>query len=622
MSAGCGLDGLSGGPPVTASTTVIMLLLISAFVVLCPMASGENRQLPASDRALELIHAGHSEEAVALLNSALKDTPADLKARLLLGEIYVKAGEIGKAEQEFRESVRLHPQSATAAMALGKFYVARSSFAAAEQVLAEAAEQHPAILEFHEQLALTLAAEHKYTDAARHIRLVSAPLDPAARVRYFRLAASIHSGLGERGAAARAMERALSAMPDDTQLRFITALTEADAAEWKACIRNVGPLFQDHPSPETGLLLLRAQLSGGEDFTSTLARLRDFDLADAQRLELRVQSAELLASANQHREAAEELEQALEISKENQAILYNLAVEQYAAGQYEHAIQTVNGLIQRAESAEVDELAGDIEERRGNASLAIHHHQDAVALAANEERYRLSLGATLIEYGDYGGAAEVFQKATALFPNSARSYVGLGMADYLIEKYDDSVSALIRAGELDGSGRVLAYLGATQMDSAAGPSPTAVNFICGRANLHSDNSVANTWCAALLFRRSYLAGNTSAARAAIPGLRNAVRLAPSDPTANCTLGRALAWTEQLRDARRWLEACVRLRPDSSEDRYRLSQVYRSLGMTQSADEQVVLIGKLNAERNEKEAMAQKFAREMSAAPASSNGPSK
>jgi len=594
------------------SIAIAALFLISVSVVLCPIASSETGKLSISERVAQLVQAGQTGQAVALLNSILVKNPLNLKARLLLAEVYTKSGDANKAEQEFGNALRLHPESAAAALALCEFYIVRSEFASAQHVLTDAVQRHPQVGELHNQLAVVLAAEHKYKDAAAQIRLVTPPRNPVARVRYFRLAASIHSGLGERVAAARAVEAAVSATPNDYQLRLITALAEADAEEWRSCIRNIAPVFAKHPSQEVGLILLRAQLADHADYTSTLATLRQLDLPDDRRSELLVHLGELFASADKHREAAEEFAAALKMRNgADSTLTYNLAVEEYADGEYQQALAIAQSLRQKTQSAEVEDLAADIEEQSANASAAIRDHQNAIALAPDEERYRLSLGAALLRYGDYKGAADVFQQSVGLFPSSVRSYVGLGLADYLVEKYDDSVAAFLHAAELDGgSGRVLGYLGATQMDSAAGPSSAAVNFICNRAESGSEDSVAMAWCGALLFRKAYLSGNRSAMVEVIPRLRTALKLAPSDPVANCSLGRALAWIQRSAAARSFLENCVRLRPDSTEDHYHLGEVYRSLGLRHKAEEQAAVITKINAARDEKAAMAQKFTSEM------------
>jgi tetratricopeptide (TPR) repeat protein len=185
------------------------------------------------------------------------------------------------------------------------------------------------------------------------------------------------------------------------------------------------------------------------------------------------------------------------------------------------------------------------------------------------------------------------------------------MADYFLEKYDDSVAAFLRADKLDnGSGRPLGYLGATQMENSSGPSQAAVDAICARADSDTKASNAVIWCGALLFRKAYLAGDRSAAPGIVARLRRAAKLAPDDPVTNCSLGEALQWAEQSAEARHWLEICVKQRPDSAEDHYRLSRVYQELGMKQAVAEQAKFSETNNVQPDQHQAITDKFAHEM------------
>jgi len=604
--------------PETATRTTSLLFLATLIVVaVSPAAARAGARAEAGrssveEQARKLVETGQTGEAERILRQALDAHPADLDARLLLANIYAGSSELSQAEHEFREAVRRHPESARAALAMGNFYVSTGSLNQAEQVFSQAVRRYPQVNELRTQLTVVLAGEHKYKEALVHLRLIGKPNDPALLVRNYRLAASIYSGLGDKSGAAHNMESALAVMPANLQLRLLASLTEADAEDWRACARDVAPLFAENPIPKTGLLLLHAQLATHQDFTRTLQTLRALNLPDDQRLDLRVHSAEVLASADQHESAAQEFQDAVAISNPvDPTLLYNLAVEQYAASEFEKAESTLDQLRREQDSAEIEDLAADIEERRGDSAAALRSHQNAVTLAPNEERYRLALGAALMKYHAYEPAAEAFEQATRLFPYSARAYVGLGMAEYLIEKYDESVSALLRAAQLDSnSERVLNYLGATQAESPAGPSPSALDAICGRAQTHPRSSIPATWCGALLFRKAYLAGDQPGARSAIQRLRFATTLAPKDPIANCFLGRALMWTGQNAEARHLLEVCVQLRPESAEEHYRLSRLYQELRLKQAAAEQDALASRLSEQPDRDEDVAQKLAREM------------
>jgi predicted Zn-dependent protease len=604
--------------------SIATILLLSALMVFIGTANTSESVMAAgtseksvTERARELVHGGHTDEAVQLLRATLETSPRDLDARLALANIYAGIHQDDEAQQEFREALRLHPGSPSAEIALGTFYANTGALVAAEKVLDASVREHPKLSEARAELALVEAREHKYKDAEANLRLVAPPADREGRVGFYRLSASIQTGLGQSGAAAHAMEQALQAMPQDETLQLLTAVAEAEAGEWQACLRNVGPLYKSHPTYNAGVILLKAQLAIHQNFESTLQTLDGLDLPPEKKLELRVNLGELLAGANRHEEAAKEFLAASEIAGgHDETLLYNLAVEQYDAGQLDNALATVTALRSEKDSAEVEDLAGDIEGQKGDLAAAVRSHETAVSLAPQEERYRLSLGAELLEYGAYQRAASIFQQAAELFPKSSRIYVGLGMATYYIERYDDSVSAFLRADKLDGgSGRALTYLGATQMDSSIGPSPAAVEAICRRAALAPAEPIGVKWCAALVFRQAYLANHQAAAPDIIRRLREAARLAPDDPVADCSLGHALEWTQQLAEARHWLEICVRLRPDSAEDHYRLSRVDEALGLKQQAAEQADLTEKANAAQDQRQSLAQQFAREGFSEPA-------
>ena len=571
-------------------------------------------QPPVTQRAGQLAHTGRTEEAIALLLATLAARPNDLDVRLTLADIYARANQEEQAERQFREALRLHPDSSSAALALAEFYIAQGTLVPAQKVLSEALQQHPTLTQAHTQLALVFARQHKFQEAHAQITLVPVPVAPKARVPYFRLLASIDSGVGDTHGAAHAMEQALRANPADRELQLVAAIAEADAGEWTTCIRDIAPLFKEHPDSRSGLVLLRAELASHADFAPTLQGLRILKLPANQALALRIHSAELLAAADRHVEAIAELQQALRIAGlGNETLVYNLAVEQYDARQLDATVATLTTLRAQGDSAEVEDLMGDVDEQRGDRAAAILCHENAVRLAPQDERYRLSLGAELLKFQEYQAAISVFQQAAELFPNSARVYVGLGMASYFIEQYDESVADFLRADRLDGgAGRALSYLGATQMDNPGGPVPAALDAICERAHSGSPQPVAVAWCSALLFRKAYLANDQAAAPDIIQRLRIAAKIAPSNSAASCALGQALEWTEQLAQARHWMEICVRLRPNSTEAHYRLSRIYLGLGLKQAAAEQADLVDRADTENDQYHTLTNNFADDVGA----------
>ena len=81
----------------------------------------------------------------------------------------------------------------------------------AVRLLQDTLAARPADLDVRLALATVLAREHKYKEAQATIALLPAPKDANERVRYFRLVASIDSGLGDsRGCSPRHRKRPAS----------------------------------------------------------------------------------------------------------------------------------------------------------------------------------------------------------------------------------------------------------------------------------------------------------------------------------------------------------------------------------------------------------------------------
>jgi predicted Zn-dependent protease len=612
----------AGFTPATSAILLFALLMfLEATGVALAGAPGEARDITVADRAMRLARAGHTEEALQLLQADLAARPADIDARMALGELYTSHGQGDMAAQQFREVLRLRPASSPAALALAQLYISGGDLNNAEHVLADAVRLNPRSAQVHMLLAFIFARQHKYAEAQANIRLVPPPTDASERVRYFRLVAAIYSGLGDLHAAAHTAEQALHAKPEDKDLALMAAVAEEEAGEWEACKRNALPLFAAHPTAASGLLVLQAQLSTHADFSSTLQTLGSLQLTDDQKMELHIRAANMLSAGGYHAKAVGELQSAFKTAEQDEGLRYKLAVEQYRAGQLDPALSTIAGLRSQKDSAEIENLAGDIEEGRGDSVASVHAYQKAIDLNPHEEQYWLSLGGELLKYQTYEPALLLFQQAAKLFPQSPRVYLGLGMAAYFRDQFDDSASALLHANELEPQSELaVSYLGVTQTHRPDGPNPAAVAAICSSADSSAARPVASSWCGALLFQSAYLANNQSKAQQAIRRLRVAATLSPSDPVAICSLGEALAWSEEWTAARTQLEHCVRMLPNSALDHYKLSHVYRKLGLTQAAQAEADLTKKATGETNQRDDLSKKFVYEVPGKSAELPGP--
>jgi hypothetical protein len=74
------------------------------------------------------------------------------------------------------------------------------------------------------------------------------------------------------------------------------------------------------------------------------------------------------------------------------------------------------------------------------------------------------------------------------------------------------------------------------------------------------------------------------------------------------------YREQWAAARSQLEHCVRMKPNSALDHYKLSRVYRELGLMQASRAEADLTRKATAETDQRDDLSKKFVYEMPGKP--------
>jgi tetratricopeptide (TPR) repeat protein len=522
------------------------------------------------------------------LKEKVQSDPSDFQARLTLGEAYQIAHQPARAEEEFTAALRIHPEDPDALLALGSLYNQQRKFGEAEPLLRKAAAsgQNEAA---HFQWAIALAMLQRYREAAAALRPVHPPALTEQRIAYQSLKASIDLGNGDAPSAAHDMEEALRLAPQNTALILSTGIAETRAKNWRRAASLLQPVFEAHPNPLAGVSLLQAQLALKQDPTATLQTLHTIRLPAEEELPLHLELGRILADGGLHKQAASEFQAAAALTPDQVDTLFDLAVEQYRAEEWDAALATVEQTSIFGDSAELEDLKGDIQEGRADYVAAAQSYQRAIALAPQDERYRLSFGAELLKHQSYEPALVVYQQAAALFPDSVRVRVALGMTYFFLDRYDEASQALIQAVRLDGnSDLALNYLGITQLAQPGEVSAAAITPICQRADSHPQDGLAATYCSALLLRKAVDGADKSQSEAILRRLADAVKLSPKDAVANCQLGKGLEWMEQWKEARPQMETCVRLQPDSAENHYRLAQVYKQLGLYQLAQQQFSL----------------------------------
>src|SRR6202158_546734 len=592
------------GEPLTVTAYWVLsriVLNLGASLLLCltltiagqwSQSSPEPQRPPSSGPVAEAqssLARGNAEEAIRILSDYIQTRPEDSSARILLGQAYAMAGQNDHAAEVFQTVLQNAPENYAALAALGEIYDRAGEPEKAEPMLAHAARASHGAPQIRTKWAIVLARLHKYKEAQTALAGLSPPANPEERIEFPRLKASVALGLGNASAAASEMEKALVLKPSDSGLAMATAVAELQSEHWQRAANLAEPVFSRTRELQTGLILLEAQLGMHGDFHQTLELLRSAQLNSKDELVLLQRLAELLISHGEYSESIEELKRAAELDSRRADLQFNLALAQYRAGHADDALGSAEKCKALGDSADLEDLLGDIQESRGDNLAAVRRYQAAVALAPDEEKYRLSLAVELIRHNSFEAAKVVLKQAEDLHPKSWRIQLALGMVEYFAGTDDEATRFLLHAAEFAPEPQVaLRYLSDIQMDRASTPDPAAVARLCEYSDRQPKDAKMQYYCGALLLRRDYAAGHKTNADEILRRLRASASLLPKDASPHCQLGKAYRWLERWQEALSESETCARLDVNSADAHYRLAQIYQHLGKLERSQEEMKL----------------------------------
>jgi tetratricopeptide (TPR) repeat protein len=238
----------------------------------------------------------------------------------------------------------------------------------------------------------------------------------------------------------------------------------------------------------------------------------------------------------------------------------------------------------------------DVYEAGGYFENAIPAMRLAIARDPSNEQYHLRYGMLLIDTKAPGAAVIRLQEAVKEFPNSARLWLMLGVAQ--LTRRENTLEArdsFTRSLELDPkSVAALAYLGTTYSEQGqyaeaikyyeraitAGPGSTVPYYLAADAMLNlPEFDIARA--------EKYL--------------RRSIELDPSFASAHMTLARLHIRAERWTEAAAEFELVVKLSPDSAEARYQLARAYTRLKRTADAQRELAIFQKLKeSQKKEKD----------------------
>lgn len=248
------------------------------------------------------------------------------------------------------------------------------------------------------------------------------------------------------------------------------------------------------------------------------------------------------------------------------------------------------------DAAEMHRQKGDAAEKEGHALEAVREYQLAAELAPREANL-FAWGAELLLHRAFEPAIEVFAKGQQLFPDSVRMAVGLSIATYSQGETERSEQLLVRACDINPAD-ITPYLFMGRLQEAEG-----IEISGWRERLHRfsllepDNPLAHYYYAVALSNKGQEAAEDSAMEAE---LQKAIALDPQLGAAYLQLGRLYAARKDNPAAIAALEKAVTNLPLPDEAHYRLAQIYRQMGDSDKARQEIALYRRTSQQRTRQE----------------------
>jgi tetratricopeptide (TPR) repeat protein len=322
--------------------------------------------------------------------------------------------------------------------------------------------------------------------------------------------------------------------------------------------------------------------------------LTDTELASA---------GQLLLTNGAYREAKGELAQSVKLRPDDPGTWAQLAYAQFKIGEPKAALVSALRAKSIRDTADVESLLGDIYEASDDSVASAQCYQTAIAMAPQQESFRLALAVELMQHQTFAPAIDLLKIAALEFPNSSRVQTALGLAYYLADDDHLAVEALLNAIRLDPAPDIpRRYLGEIALQQSADPEVTVVQELCGYADAHPTDPRANAVCGGLQSRGSA----APEWPAILKRLKASALAAPHSAFEQCTLAKALDEAREEQGTRQALETCARLDPDSVEAHFRLARLYRRLGLMQLSRRQVEL--RAFAEQRQTQANSERYQR--------------
>lgn len=279
------------------------------------------------------------------------------------------------------------------------------------------------------------------------------------------------------------------------------------------------------------------------------------------------------------------LEKAQRISPGSYENGYNLSLAYLVVGRLAEARDSVQSLLKQKETAELHNLLGSIEEKDGKFVAAANQFEVAARMEPSESNL-FDWGGELLLHRTLDPAVQIFEQATARYPDSPRLMVGLGMAYYARGNYDDAVRAFLRGADLDPSDERCYKFLARAYDSSPGQAEEVIERFKRFAELRPKNGRALYYLAMSMWKGKRAQTPDVELKQIESLLKRAIAVDPALAEGHLQLGNLSSDQGKFAEAIPEYLRALELDSDLADAHYRLGQAYVRTGQRDLAQEQL------------------------------------
>ncbi|CDG83259.1 putative PEP-CTERM system TPR-repeat lipoprotein [Janthinobacterium agaricidamnosum NBRC 102515 = DSM 9628] len=578
---------------------------LCALLILSGLAACHGR--PGTDELLAEAQAyrqqGETKAAVIQLKNALQNAPDNTRARLLLGQVYIDAGDPLSAEKELRKALSLGEKSelvwpslgqamlmmgqfdkllleladdtrqpalrllrANAYLGLGKIEPARQLYA---QVLQAQPDMVPALLGM-----ARIAVATQQLDQAISLIQQALKKDPAD-TDSLRLKGDVLRIQGKNDAALLVYQHILQLHPDNTLARIDIASLHIQAGHFNDARAEIGIARKTAP---TSLAVMHAQAL--LDFREGKNKAALEGLQQILRVAPDHMPSILLAGSVQlalgaQQQAEQYLHRFLDANPGHPYAIKMLASIAMARGQTDSALDMVMPLLQsNPDDVELLSIAGEANMRARRFTQAAGYFEKASALAPDTAALHTALGVTRLGLGENARALVELERATQLDTGESRAGIMLVMT--LLRNHDnDKALAAVNSMQQRQPNNPLV------LNLKGGVYLSMKNVVAARASFEQALRADPAYMPALE-NLSQLDISEKKPQQAQKRLEAALSKQPKSADLTMALARLASLQGNKADTLRWLERASKDHPDALPPAIMLSNFYLQNGDTQKA----------------------------------------